>query len=89
MDNLEVEHLVGTILADNMKSAVGNDRILQFYISPGGENIRVYDDRYGTTINTTSVTPLDWEYDFVRDSLKKVNHTFNITIEEIETYPYN
>ena len=89
MDNLEVEHLVGTILADNMKSAVGTDRILQFYISPGGENIRVYDDRYGTTINTTSVTPLDWEYDFVRDSLKKVNHTFNITIEEIETYPYN
>ena len=24
MDNLEVEHLVGTILADNMKSAVGD-----------------------------------------------------------------
>ena len=89
MDNLEVEHLVGTILAENMKSAVGNDRILQFYISPGGENIRVYDDRYGTTVNTTSVTPLDWEYDFVRDTLKKVNHSFNITIEEIDTYPYN
>ena len=53
-----------------MKSAVGEDNVLEIYISGGNEDIKVYDEQLQVNVETTSLTPEEWQYKSIRDAFK-------------------
>ena len=66
-----------------MKSAVGEDNVLEIYISGGNEDIKVYDEQLQVNVDTTSLTPEEWQYKSIRDAFKKLNNDIGLSIKEV------
>ena len=70
---------------DDMKAVVGNDLVLDIYISPGDEPHTAWDDRAKEEVETNTKKPKEWQYQVMRDAMKRINREFGITLNEVES----
>ena len=67
----------------NMKKVVGDDLILNIYISPGIEPHTAWDDEAQKDIKTKTNAPAGWQYSFIRSAFSRINSELGITIKEV------
>ena len=67
----------------DMKTVIGNDLILDIYISPGEEPHTAWDDRAKENVETKTKAPHDWQYEVMREAMKRINREFGITLNEV------
>ena len=80
-----IELVMSQAHINDMKTVVGSDLILDIYISPGGEPHTAWDDGAQERIKTVTKKPTEWQYQVMRDAMKRVNREFNITLNEVES----
>ena len=67
-----------------IKTFVGNDNVLEIYISTGDDDIEIFDEQLNENVETTSLAPEDWQFKSIRDVLRKINNDIGLTVKEID-----
>ena len=67
----------------DMKKVVGDDLILNIYISPGNEPHTAWDDEAQKDIKTKTNAPAGWQYSVIRSAFSRINSKLGITIKEV------
>ena len=75
-----IELIMSQAHIGDMKTVIGNDLILDIYISPGEEPHTAWDDRAKENVETKTKTPHDWQYEVMREAMKRINREFGITL---------
>ena len=80
-----IELIMSQAHIDDMKAVVGNDLILDIYISPGGEPHTAWDDMAQKDVKTITKRPAEWQYEVMREAMERINRELNITLNEVES----